>query len=356
MFQLCLVLILYLQIIDSFKISSFLNCNLNRKLRREELQMKWSFTAQPGQGPRAEVVGPDGEYYFHPSKSAGIRGGPPNSLGKQMTIPIFPYSSVLCPLAQEWVHIFEMRHRQMIYDVGDGLFGFSYFNQQEQKLALVGTLARVKSKRLLEDGRTFVVMEGVDRFFLSQVTAEKPYFKAKVQPFYDYTELNSENLDILERKIFDDVRFNVKLMDLLFPQKNYTLSNLILENMPSVQLPGVRRVNVRDEATEMERRTKFSFAIMDMLQISSATKLLLLQDHVLEKRYARFSKVLDRGSAYLKKELREKGILNDDDIDDLKQEIIMDISDLNQVGAAKWVPENYETKTGEWLQRPTLFT
>ena len=95
MFQLCLVLILYLQIIDSFKISSFLNCNLNRKLRREELQMKWSFTAQPGQGPRAEVVGPDGEYYFHPSKSAGIRGGPPNSLGKQMTIPIFPYSSVL---------------------------------------------------------------------------------------------------------------------------------------------------------------------------------------------------------------------------------------------------------------------
>ena len=32
------------------------------------------------------------------------------------------------------------------------------------------------------------------------------------------------------------------------------------------------------------------------------------------------------------------------------------ISDLNQVGAAKWVPENYETKTGEWLQRPTLFT
>merc|ERR1711907_160936 len=143
---------------------------------------------------------------------------------------------------------------------------------------------------------------------------------------------------------------NVKLMDLLFPKKNYKLSNLILENMPSLQIPGVRCVNVYDESKEMIRRTKFTFAIIDMLQISSATKLLLLQDHVLERRYARFSKVLDRGSAYLKKELQDKGILSNHDLENFKQEIIMDMSDLNVVTPRSWIPENYEAKTGEWLQ------
>ncbi len=259
---------------------------------------------------------------------------------------------VLVPGGTEWVHIFEMRHRQMIYEVGDGVFGFCYFNQQQQKLALVGTLARVKSRRLLEDGRTFVVMEGLERFFLKKVTAEKPYFKAQVQTFTDYTE-NALLLDELERGIFDDVRFNVKLMDLLFPQKNYTLSAGILENHPSMVIPGTRLVTMADPQADIERRTRFSFAIMDMLQISSATKLLLLQDHVLEKRYAKFRLVLDKGSSYLRKELVDKGIVTEDGLNQLRQDVIHDTSDLETVPRSSWVPENFVD--GQWRLAPTFF-
>jgi Lon protease-like protein len=318
--------------------------------------MKWRFGSQSGQAGQAgegkvQIVGDEGELYFHPFKRASIVS-PMAMMGKEKTIPIFPYSSVLVPGGTEWVHIFEMRHRQMIYEVGDGLFGFCYFNQQQQKLALVGTLARIKSRRLMEDGRTFVVMEGVERFYLKQVTSEKPYFKAKVQTFSDYTE-NVELLDRLERDIFDDVRFNVRLMDLLFPLKNYTLSAGILENRPLVETAGKRLVNMADPEADMARRTRFSFAVMDMLQISSATKLLLLQDHVLEKRYAKFRRVLDKGSAYLRKELVDKGVLTAEGLDELRREVAGDVSDLETTMSANWIPENYVD--GQWQLAPTFF-
>lgn len=240
----------------------------------------------------------------------------------------------------------------MVYEIGDSPFGFCYFNQNKQKLALVGTLARVKSRRLLEDGRTFVVMEGLERFFLKQVTAEKPYFKAKVHTFEDYTE-NVEALDLLERDIFDDVRFNVKLMDLLFPQKNYTLSAEVLENRPSMIMEEFRGVSMTDPVADMQRRTRFSFAIMDMLQISSATKLTLLQDHVLERRLAKFKRVLQKGSAYLKKELAEKGIMDEAGLELLRKDIINDLSDLETPDKTQWVPENFVD--GQWQLAPTFF-
>jgi len=316
--------------------------------------MKWRFgtVGGGGEGRDVQIVGDEGELYFHPSKPASIKAPTIAGKGTEKQIPIFPYSSVLVPGGTEWVHIFEMRHRQMVYEVGDGLFGFCYFNQKEQKLALVGTLARIKSRRMLDDGRVFVVMEGVERFYLKQVTAEKPYFKAKVQTFSDYTE-NRELLAKIERDIFDEVRFNVKLMDLLFPQKNYTLSTGILENQPALTTPGIRVVNMADQDADIERCTRLSFAIMDMLQISSATKLLLLQEHVLEKRFSKFRRVLDKGSAYLRKELVDKAIVSVEGLDQLREDIIHDTSDLETISKMNWVPENFVD--GQWQLAPTFF-
>jgi Lon protease-like protein len=68
----------------------------------------------------------------------------------------------------------------MLNDIGDGVFGFTYTSSQYQKLGLVGTLARVKQRKILEDGRTFVAIEGIERFFIKEIVSEKPYIKAKV--------------------------------------------------------------------------------------------------------------------------------------------------------------------------------
>jgi hypothetical protein len=66
-------------------------------------------------------------------------------------------------------------------------------------------------------------------------------------------------------------------MRLLYPEKNYTISANILEYRPPSRVNDVRSINMRDEATELDRKSKFSFAIMEMLQITPATKLYFLQ-------------------------------------------------------------------------------
>lgn len=55
-----------------------------------------------------------------------------------------------------------------------------------------------------------VVIEGVERFYLEEILSEKPYIKARVQPFQDYSE-NSDVLDQLEQAVFDEVRTNVQV-------------------------------------------------------------------------------------------------------------------------------------------------
>ena len=66
-------------------------------------------------------------------------------------------------------------------------------------------------RKLLDDGRSVVVIEGVERFYLEEILSEKPYIKARVQPFQDYSE-NSDVLDQLEQAVFDEVRTNVQVI------------------------------------------------------------------------------------------------------------------------------------------------
>lgn len=241
------------------------------------MTMKWSFSKGMGTMRELGCVGSDGEYYFHSSKSASITGkGVPTT--KTRVVPIFPYNNVLAPLGSDWLNIFEMKYRQLLNDVDqtNNMIGFSHYSQTQQKLSLVGTLARVKDRKLLSDGRTFVVLEGVQRFYLEEFVAEKPYIKARVKPFDDYSE-NPTMVSVLESKILNDVRLNVKLMETLHPEKNYTMNANVLLYRPAVQMPNIRTVSLVDENTELERSTKFSFAVMDMLQISPPTKLALLQ-------------------------------------------------------------------------------
>jgi hypothetical protein len=138
-------------------------------------------------------------------------------------------------------------------------------------------------------------------------------------------------------------------MELLFPGKNYSISNNILQYRPRLAVEGTRSFSLASAESEAERRSKFSFAVMDMLQVSAGTKLLLLQEHVLEKRYGTFVKVLERGGRYLQDELVNRGMSPHETIQKLTSEISMaDESDF--VSPATWFPENYIN--GQWEQRP----
>jgi len=88
----------------------------------------------------------------------------------------------------------------------------------------------------------------------------------------------------------------------LFPAKNYKISEAILENRPSgtISKANSRAIVLADEEEELDRRSRFSYAVLDMLQINSSLKLSLMQEHQLEKRLQRFLETLETGKSNLK--------------------------------------------------------
>jgi hypothetical protein len=256
------------------------------------MEMKWIFAKGAGSYQDLGGVGSQGEYYYIHSKKPTLQA-PKTVLGPEKTILLFPRNQVLAPLGEEYIGVYEMRYRQLFNDVGEsGVFGHIYYSQENQKLALVGTLARVKRFERLDDGGMYVVMEGVGRFYIRDIIKEKPYLKARVQLIEDYSE-DELSLDSLEQKVLEQLRYSVKIMKLLYPQNNYTMSESVMKFRPALKVPSVRTVSIQDSKAETDRRAKFSFSIMDMLKTDPVTKLLFLQDYKTEKRYSRILKVFD---------------------------------------------------------------
>lgn len=206
------------------------------------------------------------------------------------------------------------------------------------------------------------MMEGIGRFYIKEVVAEKPYLRAKVQVFNDYVE-NESILAALEQSVFDEVRYSVKVMKLLYPQNNYTINDIVLDYRPIREVAGKRDVSLVDYQSELERRSKFSFAVIGMLKTDPATKLVFLQEPILEKRYGKILKVLQESTTFLEGELKKRGVLGDskESLMRLRSEALSDQSDIEDILNAansspnNWVPKNYNTTTGDWNMSPSLY-
>ena len=109
-----------------------------------------------------------------------------------------------------------------------------------------------------------------------------------------------------------------------------------------------------DESSELDRRTKFSFAVTEMLSIAAPTKLTLMQDHLIEKRYARSLRILERGGDFLRDEIKKKNIVTDEGLAKLQRDMLSDAGDVDEimVPSNSWQPENFVN--GQWVQRTTM--
>ena len=146
------LLAMYVLCFISFVGSFTLFATPPRVSKRCDLVMKWMFGKGAGSMVDLGGIGAQGEYYYIPSKRPNLKA-PAEAIGKERNIPIFPRNQVLGPLGEEYLGVYEMRYRQLLNDIGDGgVFGHLYYSQENSKLALVGTLARVVKKERLDDG------------------------------------------------------------------------------------------------------------------------------------------------------------------------------------------------------------
>lgn len=317
---------------------------------RMDLNMRWSFTSSlfsNGDGRVNDFCGTDGVFYYHPSIKAKLKDGNVGDLLK--TLPIFPSAGkVLLPLGTEIINVFEMRHRELFSQIQDKYFALSYISQQ--KLSLVGTIARVVNNKLCDDGRFYATVEGIERFYISDIKSDKPFIKGNVYVFHD-TSSSIELMEELENKVYSQVRINLKLMHLLSPRTFYP--NIILYRPYLSDIINMRIVNM-DEKNTLDRQTKFSFAVIDILQVNNHQKLSLMQETVLERRYVKLLSLLQKGELSITNELKSKGIITNEGIRLVKQEIL-DHDSFNVIETPNNLfPENFMTDHGKWTQQPIL--
>jgi ATP-dependent Lon protease len=138
---------------------------------------------------------------YHPRMAEAIRV----NFGKPMPLFALP-DAVLLPHAVLPLHIFEPRYRRMLADclAADRRFGLTPVPEEGgvPEPGAVGCVAEIRVNQELPDGRSNIVVVGVQRFVVSSLLNESlPYLVAMVQTFDDEkgSEPGAEEVEALRQ-------------------------------------------------------------------------------------------------------------------------------------------------------------
>ena len=106
-------------------------------------------------------------------------------------IPIFPLSNVvLFPSVFLPLHIFEPRYRQMLADAlrGDRIIGMVLLKggrddiEEPPPVYAIGCAGLVSHAETLQDGRSNIILRGIQRFQVVREEADRVYRQAQIEP------------------------------------------------------------------------------------------------------------------------------------------------------------------------------
>ena len=106
-------------------------------------------------------------------------------------LPLFPLPDVvLFPQQLLPLHIFESRYRMLLQSVleTDKRFGIVRINPETGEMAEIGCCAEVLQHQTTEDGRSYIVSLGQQRFRVLNITREAPFRSAMA---VSYTHLRA---------------------------------------------------------------------------------------------------------------------------------------------------------------------
>src|SRR5215470_2935880 len=101
-------------------------------------------------------------------------------------IGLFPLGMVLLPTEQVPLHIFEPRYRELIGECLEEEREFGLVLADDDGIRDIGTRAAVTEVlERFDDGRLNVVVEGRERFRISELTGGRSFQTAEVEPIED---------------------------------------------------------------------------------------------------------------------------------------------------------------------------
>ena len=129
-------------------------------------------------------------------------------------LPLFPLPDVvLFPQQLLPLHIFESRYRMLLQTVleTDKRFGIVRINPENGEMAEIGCCAEVLQHQTTEDGRSYIVSLGQQRFRLLNITRETPYRTAMVSWLEDGPVADTDQLNSLRDKVSEALSDVVQL-------------------------------------------------------------------------------------------------------------------------------------------------
>ena len=129
-------------------------------------------------------------------------------------LPLFPLPDVvLFPQQLLPLHIFESRYRMLLQTVleTDKRFGIVRINPENGEMAEIGCCAEVLQHQTTEDGRSYIVSLGQQRFRLLNITRETPYRTGMVSWLEDEPVADAEALNSLRDKVSEALNDVVQL-------------------------------------------------------------------------------------------------------------------------------------------------
>lgn len=191
-------------------------------------------------------------------------------------LPLFPLPTVLLPRAHMPLHVFEPRYRAMVSDAleADRRFGMVYHDWDEQGPFLsepgrIGCVAEIREHQGLDDGRSLLVVEGVERFRLEDgIESDAPYFEGLVTPYPDTTVMQGQELESRRResiRLFHSVVASLSERPESLPdiQPDRELSFLLAQTIQVDPKWHQRLLELRDEGSRLARIDRILRAVLD---------------------------------------------------------------------------------------------
>ena len=195
-------------------------------------------------------------------------------------LPLFLLGGAFFPEGVTVLNVFEMKYRTMMFDCAnaDDMFGY-FYTDGSGRIGLVGTLCKIVDRRLLEDGRQIIQIEGVGRCKIRRILKTLPYVQAEVEPLVvdDAPSGGEAAATKLEIEVWDAVKYYMRLMRSYEPNKDMVVTSSLKRSRPTRDCEADPR--------NAQRRTSFSFALANMISMSSAaeSQLMLQTTNVMKR-------------------------------------------------------------------------
>ena len=192
-------------------------------------------------------------------------------------LPLFVLGNPFYPKGSNYLNVFEMKYRTMMFDCAnkDDRFGY-IFSDPSGQIGAYGTMCKIVDRELLEDGRQYIAFQGESRFKVRRILKTLPYVTAEVVvDIDDVNESRTEECAKLEHEVYNTLKYYVRLMKEYPRTKNMLITTAAKEYRPT------EHTSVDDH----ERRSAFSFSLANMIQMGQPREgQLLLQTTSVYKR------------------------------------------------------------------------